>query len=61
VRRYERVTARARAEALDCLIYGWAARSVVPTNLDMREAELRAAPPLPSPGVIRSAWMTRLR
>jgi phage terminase large subunit GpA-like protein len=42
VRRFERVSQRARAEALDALVYAFAARQAVHNlNLDRREAELR--------------------
>jgi phage terminase large subunit GpA-like protein len=40
VRRFERISGRARAEALDCLVYAFAARSACPVQLDRREAEL---------------------
>lgn len=59
IRRFERKPG-ARAEALDCLVYAWAARQGVTIVLDQREAELaaplQAAPP---PRVIRSAFMDR--
>lgn len=61
VRRFERKPG-ARAEALDCLVYAFAARAGVNINLDEREAELAAS----SGGVrqaasrvIRSRWMDR--
>jgi phage terminase large subunit GpA-like protein len=41
VRRFERVSQRARAEALDALVYAFAARQAVNTTFDRREAELR--------------------
>lgn len=40
VRRFER-TGRTRAEALDCLVYAFAARQAVPINFSNREAALR--------------------
>ena len=43
VRRFER-TGRTRAEALDCLVYAFAARQAVPIAFDRREAELRGSP-----------------
>ncbi|MEP7365616.1 MAG: phage terminase large subunit family protein [Acidobacteriota bacterium] len=60
VRRFERKPGM-RAEALDCVVYGFAARSLVTANLDRREEELSsvaAVPPAVSP-VIRSAWLGR--
>jgi phage terminase large subunit GpA-like protein len=42
-RRFERVSGRARAEALDCLVYAHAARQAVSVPFDRREAELRNA------------------
>jgi phage terminase large subunit GpA-like protein len=59
VRRFERISGRAKAEALDCLVYSFAARSGVPINLDARADELRAAPVPPAPSVFRSKWMAR--
>jgi phage terminase large subunit GpA-like protein len=44
-RRFERIGDR-RAEALDCLVYGIAARASYQVTFDQREAELRAATPL---------------
>src|SRR5512132_1048026 len=41
--RFERKVG-ARAEALDCLVYAFAARHGVPVRCDQREAELRRAP-----------------
>jgi phage terminase large subunit GpA-like protein len=40
VRRFER-KAGAQAEALDCLVYAWAARQMVAVQLNTRENELR--------------------
>lgn len=45
VRRFERKSSRARAEALDCLVYGLAAREIVRINLDQREQNLRNRTP----------------
>jgi len=57
-RRFERIPGK-RAEALDCLVYGLAARQLVTVNLDRREAELASVAALPSglPPVVRSKWM----
>lgn len=60
VRRFERKPGM-RAEALDCVVYAFAARSLVTANLDRREdesASIAAVPPAVKP-VIRSAWMRR--
>lgn len=59
VRRFERKPG-ARAEALDCLVYAFAARAGVHVSLDAREEEMRSdrMPPAP-PSVIRSAWLER--
>lgn len=60
VRRFERKPGM-RAEALDCVVYGFAARHLVTANLDRREEELStpaALPPLISP-VIRSRWLEK--
>ncbi|MHB0706012.1 phage terminase large subunit family protein [Roseomonas mucosa] len=58
VRRFERIPGK-RAEALDCVVYGMAARSIVATDPARREAELAtqtALPPVRSP-VIPSKWL----
>lgn len=60
VRRFERKPGM-RAEALDCVVYAFAARQLVTANMDRREEELStpaALPPVVSP-VIRSKWMQR--
>lgn len=59
VRRFERKTGQ-RAEALDCVVYAFAARQLVTVNLDRRADELAsaAAPPI-RPATIKSAWMNR--
>jgi phage terminase large subunit GpA-like protein len=42
VRRFERIIGRARAEALDCLVYAFAARAAVTSaNFDSREERLK--------------------
>jgi phage terminase large subunit GpA-like protein len=41
IRRFERVSGRARAEALDCLVYATAARAALPLNVLHREQALR--------------------
>ncbi|GMO87150.1 phage terminase large subunit family protein [Bradyrhizobium ottawaense] len=57
-RRFERIPGR-RAEALDALVYAYAARQAVQINFDQRASELAAAPVPPPPTVIRSEWMSR--
>lgn len=59
IRRFERVSARARAEALDCLCYAFAARSAAPVQLDTRETELRQVAIATASPVIRSKFMER--
>ena len=44
MRRFERKPGM-QAEALDCLVYAWAARHVVAIDLDRRENELREVVP----------------
>ncbi|MEX6507448.1 phage terminase large subunit family protein [Jiella sp. M17.18] len=57
VARWERKPGRA-AEALDCTVYAFAARQVVPSNFDNRAAELAEEPRAPTrPRVIKSRWM----
>jgi len=59
VRRFERKTGM-RAEALDCVVYGFAARHLVSADLDRRESELSNDRPIvAAPAVIRSAWLER--
>ena len=59
VRRFERIPGK-RAEALDALVYAFAARSAAPIQLDQRLDELRSPTPLaPPPHVIKSRWMAR--
>lgn len=59
VRRFERLPGR-RAEALDALVYAFAARSAAPIQLDRREDGLRMMTlPTPPTSVIRSVWMSR--
>lgn len=59
-RRFERIPGK-RAEALDCLVYGLAARQLVTVNLDRRGAELASVAALPAsvPPVVRSKWMAQ--
>jgi phage terminase large subunit GpA-like protein len=58
VRRFERKPG-AKAEALDCLVYAWAARHVVTVQLDSREAALREqVPPTPPPTQVSSPWVS---
>lgn len=59
-RRFERIPGR-RAEALDCVVYGFAARQLVTVNPDRRAEELASVSALPAkvPGVVRSSWMGR--
>lgn len=58
VRRFERKPG-ARAEALDCLVYAWAARHVVAVNLDTRENALRQViPETAAPTEVRSPWVS---
>lgn len=55
--RFERITGK-RAEALDCVVYGMAARALIGIAVDRREAEVASVTgPQKSPSVIRSAWM----
>ncbi len=61
-KRWERIPGR-RAEALDCTVYAVAARQVLHTSPDAREADLRnptMTKPKPAP-VIRSAYFDRNR
>ena len=60
VRRFERITGRARAEALDCLTYAFAARGAASVQLDSREDQLRN-PELTNarPTVFPSRFMAR--
>jgi phage terminase large subunit GpA-like protein len=44
VSEYRDVSSRVRNEALDCLVYGTAARSAVMISYDHREKELRLGP-----------------
>lgn len=49
-----------RAEALDCVVYAFAARHLVAPDLDRREVELSSDRPAPpAQAVIRSAWLER--
>ena len=58
VRRFERKPG-AQAEALDCLVYAWAARHVVAIDVDRRENELREViPPASTPPSVPSPWVS---
>lgn len=55
--KWERKKGR-NAEALDCVVYAYAARKAVTSNFDKRESELRQEPqPAARPRVIESAWL----
>ncbi len=57
--RFERKPGMA-AEALDALVYAWAAHAGAPLQADRREAELRQEVTAPAvPTAIRSAWLER--
>ena len=57
IARWERKPGRA-AEALDCTVYAFAARQVVGSNFDNRDAELRQEQkPVVRPRTIKSEWM----
>lgn len=57
VRRFERKPG-ARAEALDCVVYAWAARHVVHVDLDHRDNVLhQILPPPAPPTAVRSPWV----
>jgi phage terminase large subunit GpA-like protein len=56
VRRFERKPG-ARAEALDCLVYAWAARPLVVLNVDDRASALEGVPPPPTPTAIPSPFV----
>jgi phage terminase large subunit GpA-like protein len=59
VRRFERIPGR-RAEALDAVVYALAARNLVKTDLDRREAELAGQDKSGGlPSVIRSSWLVQ--
>jgi phage terminase large subunit GpA-like protein len=61
MRVFERYPGRL-AEALDCTIYGLAARTLIATGAGRREAELRGVTlPAIMPTVIRSAWLEGAR
>lgn len=61
-RRFERIPGR-RAEALDCVVYAFAARQILNVNWDARAEALGnpelAATPQARPRTIRSDWMDR--
>ena len=57
VARFERIPGL-RAEALDCVVYGMAARLLVGVPIDKREADLASVTmPKKSATIIRSAWL----
>lgn len=57
VRRFERKPG-AQAEALDCMVYAFAARAGLMLNFEAREADLKSeAPAKPPARVIRSSWL----
>jgi phage terminase large subunit GpA-like protein len=57
VRRFERKPG-AKAEALDCLVYAWAARHIVAIQLDARENALhQVIPETAGPTEVRSPWV----
>lgn len=60
VRSFERIPGR-RAEALDCLVYAFAARAILSPDWEARRAELgQLAPPPARPApVLKSEWMNR--
>lgn len=61
IRRFERIPG-ARAEALDCLVYAFAARRGVTITFDNREDELRGVPAAPpAPRIARSKFVNRNR
>jgi phage terminase large subunit GpA-like protein len=57
VRRFER-KAGVRAEAIDCMVYAFAARHLVTADLDRREGEMKGAAPEAMPAVVRSRWLS---
>ena len=59
VARFDRIVGR-RAEALDCVVYGMAARALVGVAVDRRESELASKSlPKPTSTVIKSTWLER--
>ena len=57
IRRFERIPGR-RAEALDCIVYAYAARHALTLNWNTREEEVKGGSPAKSaPTVIRSSWI----
>ncbi len=58
VRRFERKPA-AKAEALDCLVYAWAARHIATVSLETREATFRdGLPATPRATAVASPWVS---
>lgn len=59
MRQFERIPGR-RAETLDCVVYGWAARKLINMNPDRRAEELASAAAIPSRStVIKSRFLER--
>lgn len=61
VRRFERIPGR-DAEALDCTVYGFAARQIVQVNFEQRRDDLSRSAPIAAQKVeqvARSSWMKR--
>jgi len=57
VARFDRITGR-RAEALDCVVYGMAARALVGVAVDRREADLASVTMPKKPATVaRSKWL----
>lgn len=56
-RRFERKPG-ARAEALDCLVYAFAARHGVTLHFDQREEEMRGVSVQSTPPLVRSKWLS---
>ncbi|WP_418901904.1 phage terminase large subunit family protein [Terripilifer ovatus] len=56
IRRFERIPGR-RAEGLDCVVYGFAARHALTLNWAMLEEAMKGAPPIAARNVVRSRWM----
>jgi phage terminase large subunit GpA-like protein len=60
-RRFERIPGR-RAEALDCVVYGFAARQILNINWDQRTDDLRLGVEATAPkvqAVMKSKWLSQ--
>jgi phage terminase large subunit GpA-like protein len=57
VRRFQRKPG-AQAEALDCLVYAWAARQRVAVNLDDRASFLEGVPSPAMAATVPSPWVS---